>query len=338
MVAASASRLVACTLLLLSLPSTVFARAGSTALRGHGNILDYVDGKPTSFDKANLAFFIIFAIISFLLLCHAAFALFYKRTADQDYRFRVPFILIMVLTLLTMIISFVMGAIVESRIELESVFSPGTYAVLGFMEQVTPVFLYAGLFLLLAYRRNARISPGTGQPVGLTTFGLVEGVVVSVLLLFMLACAIGRTAIIAIPFDEFTQGVINVYNDLYHPYLAVFIALTLLIAFDSIFLWVNRNEARSPRQLILFDNSVLFPMAALIWPLLMIRVLYELADDVALSRYNTQVNFDGILLAAILIRGSTQVIVIALALMFGFPLFKRNVGHVQEWKGPVISA
>ncbi|KAF8635784.1 hypothetical protein AX17_003851 [Amanita inopinata Kibby_2008] len=314
----NASRLMACTL--LSLFTSVSARP----------VLSHLSPQRISIDKADLAFLIIFAIINFLLLCHAAFALFYKRTPDQDYRFRVPFVLIMVLTLLTSIVAFVIGAIVESRVESNSVFSPGTYAALNFTEQVTPIYLYTGLFLLLVYRRSAQILPGTGQVAGFTAFGLIEGVVVGVLLLFMLASAIARSAIFGMPPHKITPDLIILSDNLYHPFLAASIVITFIIGFDSIFLWKNRDEASSPRHLYLFDNNVLLPMAAVIGPLLIVRILFDLAYDVVLSRYVAQIDSYGIALASLLINGSTQLVVIALALMFGFPLFGRKIVHGKE--------
>ncbi|KAF8629582.1 hypothetical protein AX17_005466 [Amanita inopinata Kibby_2008] len=335
MVGVNASRLVACTLLLLSLPITVFARAGLTTLHGYGNILSHLNPQPVqSVHEANLAIRIIFAAISFLQLWHAAFALLYKRTPEQDYRLRVPFVFIMVLTLLTSIIAFVITFVTDYQ----GLFAPLLTAVLSFMEGMTPIFLYAGLFLLLAYRRSAQISPGTGQPVGFTAFGLSEGFIVGVLLLFMVAFNIANTAIIATPFDRITPDLNNLSENLYHPYLAASIALVFIIGIDSISLWVNRDDGSSPRQLLLFDNNVLLPMAAVIWPLLMVSVLFELADDITLSLFITQIDINDISFAGLLISGSTQIFTIAFALMFGFPVFKRNVGHVWEGKGPVIAA
>ncbi|KAF8635785.1 hypothetical protein AX17_003852 [Amanita inopinata Kibby_2008] len=311
MAAMNASRLMACTLL-LSLPSTAFARPGDTAL-------------IRSIDKANLVSLLIFAVISFLQLGHAAFALFYKRTAEQDYRFRVPFVLIMVLTLSTSIIGFVVEAVIEFQIKFGTRLNHGVYAAAGFMEEVALILLYAGLLLLLAYRRSAQISPRTGQPVGFTTFGLIEGFVVGILLLFMLVYAIARAAIPGMPLHKHTHDLSILSNSLYRSFLAVSIVLALIIGFDSISLWVKRDEASSPFHLVLFDNNVLLPMAALIWPLLMVRALFDLAGYLVLSFHITLATYSSILLARLLTRGSTQVIVIALALMFGFSLFKRNI-------------
>ncbi|KAF8635783.1 hypothetical protein AX17_003850 [Amanita inopinata Kibby_2008] len=338
MVVMNASHLMACTLLLLSLPTTVFARASRTALHGHGNVLDDLNPPITPFEIVYSALLIIFATISFMQLSHAAFVLFYKRTAEQDYRFRVPFILIMILTLLTSIIEFVLEAVNQYQVFFtQSNSTPGTIAVLTFMGDVGPILLYGGLLLLLAYRRRAQISPGTGQPVGFTAFGLVESVVVGVLLLFMLATTIAHTVIFGTPLDRITPDMFNLSANLYRPYLAASIVLTLLIGFDSISLWVKRDEDSSPRHLVLFDNNVLLPMAAVIWPLLMVSVLFNLATVVVLSLQITFATFRDITLAGLLIGGSTQVIVIAFALMFGFPVFKRNVGHVWEGKGPITA-
>jgi amino acid transporter len=107
-------------------------------------------------EAAVFALYIIFAVSTVSQVFKALSAL-RKRLPDEDYPRRIPYILLILLVILTLITTYSLGAVIQLQtnnlnITLTSVDWRTVLAMLGFTRTLAHVFLYAGLLLLLDYR------------------------------------------------------------------------------------------------------------------------------------------------------------------------------------------
>ena len=204
-------------------------------------------------ETAIFALFIVFGALSLFQLGLALIFLVSRRQPDNNYRGRASFIMFMIFTLLWLLISYTLGALVYSQYGVQTInLSFGVYDVVGFSELVAPVFLYAGLLFLLFQRGAAQISRVTGMPIGVSRAGTALRIIVGVLLFIMLATNIVRTAIT----QPTTTNDTTAADALYRVYLGVYCILTFTIVMGSFVLWKNRDPKYSPRELFYFDFNV----------------------------------------------------------------------------------
>ncbi|KAF8633859.1 hypothetical protein AX17_004211 [Amanita inopinata Kibby_2008] len=310
------------------------------------NGLSFLELSPI--ETALLAFFFIFGFITIAQLFLSFLFLVLRRIPNHNYRLRVPFILLSLApTLVSLLASYILAAIIWSQSRVETLtLTTGVYAAAGFTENLAPVFLYAGLLFLLAHRTSARVSPSRGR---LSTWGTLGWVVVGKMLAFMTLCCVALAAIEALVMNLSTHlgdGVglgldgedtnpllltVNrlqtAYRVIYGIYLGVYCLLTGVMVGVAAWLWKSRrcDSVDSPREWVVFDYNVLRPLVFVISPLLIVRALFEIADEVAAGHkaFAIQIDFESLSLASLLIEGLTQAVVIAVALLFGYPVLGR---------------
>jgi len=263
---------------------------------------------------------ILFALLTLLQLLCAFIMLVAGRRPESDFRGRVPFFGLIMLSLIWLLISFVLNAITISQIDLPTIFlTNAVYFASDFAEVASPVFMYAGLVFLL-FQRDA-VEEKSGAPEGANTVGIVTRIVAGVLLFIMLAAAIIYAAV----FSRVANNVgplINVVNGMYHLYIAAYLVLTVLIVVVSFLLWRQRDYQSPFHSLRRFDANVISPILIVICPILVIRALFELAVDVATAHpaFLSRINILVLEVATIVIEGLTQFIIFCVTFFLGFTL------------------
>lgn len=215
----------------------------------------------TPLERALFGFCILFAFLAIVQLGCTFLMLVIRRRPERDYRGRVPFLGFIFFSLLWLLISFVLAAIINTQDEFLTILLPnGVYYVANFAELVSPVFWYAGLIFLL-FQRDA-VETFSGAPRAenaVTVTGVITRIVASVLLFVMLAAAIILEAISSRIYT-FDSPLINVVNGMYYLYLAAYEVLTILIVAVSVLLWKKRDPQSSSPTLNLFDSNVSAPL------------------------------------------------------------------------------
>ena len=205
---------------------------------------------------------ILFAFLTLLQLGCAFILLVVRRRPESDYRGRVPFLGLIVLSLIWLLIFFVLNTMTTSQIDLQTIsLTNAVYFVSDLAEMASPVFMYAGLVFLL-FQRDAveRLSDNpvegkSGVPGGANTTGMITRIVAGVLLFVMLAAAIIYVGVYSRAFNN-VGPLIDVVNGMYHLYIAAYLVLTALIVVVSFLLWKQRDDHTPSHSLRRFDANV----------------------------------------------------------------------------------
>jgi hypothetical protein len=249
------------TLFAIILAPKVAARRGGGGGRGGPEIDITLD--LSSIDAATFSFFVVFAVFTVLQSLQALGRLKVRRP-EEDFPRRVLFVVVMLFTTLLLVADYTLGAILVSQnggVTLQSLNFLLASSMQGLMFELSHIFLYIALLVLLDYRTGAQTSQYGNQRT--KTFALVFRLTVAPLLLIMFSCTLARvimrTTITFSYTGDSVPVVIQVFNALYHLYLACYILTTIAIIGTSIVLWVNRLPAASPPEMLLFDTHVSNP-------------------------------------------------------------------------------
>lgn len=197
---------------------------------------------------------ILFALLTLLQLGCAFIMLAMRRGPESDYRGRVLFFGLIILSLIWLLIYFVLNAITTSQLDLQTIpLTNAVYFVSDFAEVASPVFMYAGLVFLL-FQRDA-VEGKSGAPEGANTTGMVIRIVAGVLLFIMLAAATIYAGVLSRVVNN-VGPLINVVNGIYHLYIAAYLVLTTLIVVVSFLLWRKRDDQNPSHSLRRFDANV----------------------------------------------------------------------------------
>jgi hypothetical protein len=216
-------------------------------------------------EAAVFALYIIFAVFTVPQVFKALSAL-RKRLPDEDYPRRIPYILLILLVILTLITTYSLGAVIQLQtnnlnITLTSVDWRTVLAMLGFTRTLAHVFLYAGLLLLLDHRSTIQALQYHDGRERSKQFVIALRCVGGLFLLLMLVCEIARVIISSTDsltwyLGEPQPSAVRAYIALYHLFIASYAITTILICAASIILWTNRRPAESQYDWVMYDTHV----------------------------------------------------------------------------------
>lgn len=204
-----------------------------------------------SIESATFAFYVFFTLLTLLQALRAVGAL-RKRSAEDNFPRRVPFILLIFLSILSLLATHSLDAILESQINgitLTSFNFAVFNAMSRFVHALTYIFLYAALLLLLDYRNGHSKSMSF-----VIVFRVVSAALLSIMLLSAVARAIvGSTQSMSYSYDQQPP---LAEQALYHLFLACDFLLTMVICGLCIVLWMTKHLVDSQNDWLPFDTSV----------------------------------------------------------------------------------
>lgn len=158
-------------------------------------------------------------------------------TPQEDFRHRKPFISLALMSTITLLASYCLGAIIiVSRFDGSQFSVPQfAYSVYEFTKEASIELFYAGLLLLLAYR-------GSAQATYQRRFGLL-------FLLGMAFCSVSKAVISATASKSKWQMASSAL------YLTLYLITTFFLLFWSVQLR-RSAQLKAPREVYLFDANV----------------------------------------------------------------------------------
>jgi hypothetical protein len=212
-----------------------------------------------SVDSATFSFYIIFAVLTILQALQALGALG-KRRAEEDFRRRVPFILLTFFGIISQTATYSLDALLQSQtneVTLTSLNFVVADTMLSFVHALTHVFLYSALLLLLDYRST--IQALQYQHSKSKIFVIALRVVSAILLLLMFVCTLARailgtTQSMAYYYGQQPPLAARAYEALDHLFVGCYIITTAAICGASLVLWLNKLD--SQHDWVLFDTNV----------------------------------------------------------------------------------
>ena len=258
----SASRALTLALLLVIIhaPSISARGRGGGHFGGGGSI--HVSLNLDPIDWVTFSSYIIFAVLTMLQALQGLGALGRTRRAEEDFHRRVPFILLTLLAILSLLTTYSLGAVIESQtneITLQSFNFVVASAMLSFVRAFTHISLYAALVLLLDYRNTIQaLQYGHSKS---KNFVIAFRVVSVALLFIMFSCVLARAIIgstqpMGYNYGEQPPLAARAYGALYHLFIACYIVVTAIICGTSIILWMNKRPMDSQPHWLLFDANV----------------------------------------------------------------------------------
>jgi hypothetical protein len=255
------SRVLPLVLFILINAPNISARGGKGGGRGSSSS-SFSSLNLGSMDAAIFAMYIIFAVFTAFQV-FTAFSALRKRLPDEDYPRRIPYILLILLVVLTLISTYSLGAVIQSQannITVTSVDWNTVLAMLGFTRTLAHVFLYAGLLLLLDYRSTIQaLQYGHERS---KQFVITLRCVGGLFLLLMLVCEIARVIISSTDsltwyLGEPQPSAVRAYIALYHLFIASYVITTIVICAASTILWTNSRPAESQYDWVMYDTHVI---------------------------------------------------------------------------------
>jgi hypothetical protein len=253
------SRVLPLGLVILFNAPNIFARGGRGGGGGGGGGSSF-SLNLDSVDTATFAFYILFAVLTAFQVLRA-FAALRTRQRDEDYPRRIPYLLIILLGVLSLISTYSLGAVVQSRVNAVTVTSDSrtVLGMLNFTRNLAHLFLYAGLLLLLDYRSTIQaLQYGHARS---KHFVIALRCVGGLFFLLMLVCVIARVIIRSTDSLTWYLGepqplAVRAYIALYHLFIASYFISTILICGAAIILWMNRRPSESQYDWVMYDTHV----------------------------------------------------------------------------------
>jgi hypothetical protein len=212
-----------------------------------------------SVDTATFAFYLIFCVLTSLQTLRALVTLS-KRRPGEEYPRRIPFIVLMILGMLTLVAMYSLSAVIQSQVNditLSSTSLDMALTMLTFTGTLVHVFFYAGLLVLLDHRSTIQaIQYGHSRS---RQFVAALRWVGGLFLLLMLICVIASVIIrstnsLTYYFGDPEPLATRAYNALYHLFIASYLVTTVVICGASIILWTNRRTSESQYEWVIYDE------------------------------------------------------------------------------------
>jgi hypothetical protein len=233
-----------------------------------------------SVDTATFSFYLIFCLLT-LFQTLKALAILGKRRPGEDYPRRKPFIILMILGILTLVAMYSLGAVIQSQangITLMSLNLDTALSMLTFTGTLIHVFFYAGLLVLLDYRSTIQaLQYGHRRS---KQFVIVLRWVGGLFLLLMFICIIAGVIIRSTKNLTYYLGdpepsATRAYDALYHLFIASYLVTTTVICGTSIILWTNRRSPESQYDWAMYDEHV-SPILFFIFPALLYFIFFDM--------------------------------------------------------------
>jgi len=162
-----------------------------------------------------------------------------RGTPEEDFRHRKPFIFLALMSMITLVASYCLGAVIAvSRFDGSEFSVPqSAYSLYEFTKEASIELFYAGLLLLLAYRASAQAS--------------YQRRLGSLFLVIMVFCSVSNAVISATASVPKLQMASSTLSQMY---FALYFFTTFFLLFWSIQL--RRCGQKAPREVYLFDTNM----------------------------------------------------------------------------------
>ncbi|KAF8989409.1 hypothetical protein BDQ17DRAFT_1434458 [Cyathus striatus] len=298
----------------------VSARRGG---RGSGGITGSSTDSSLDLDSFNTAlfsFYVLFAFIAAIQTLQSLRLLFQRdgRTPHYLVNSGIPFRVLLVLTTMTLVASYVMGAIFVAVDLAEDNFvynfTPGFYTCLDFLPQLADIFFFGGLLILIHHRALLnQIAYSKGK-------AILDGVQI----LLLLICAVSTAGINTAPVTRFN---LNTVRDAYSAFTHLYVAFYVLTAINIV---ATTTFVRQKSRHLIAPDQMLRSIALFICPWIAIRATYKIIYDILIWSTSSQViDFSALRLATLIILGFTFAFMIGVAVRLGLQPKVRAV-HQQQ--------